>query len=785
MFGLAQKRTRVPKAVALRRPLSWRSRLWQGLRDPGVQVRLWIVLLASVLLVLALQSWKAPFPFRQGDYVQHGIAAKIPFERIDQQETERAYHRAEETVAYIFRHDPGALESLPEELRTTLGEVAQAESIEQLSEETGKAFGLIPFEPESAWEQIARQRYPAQDPETRFRSLRAAVIGSDMTRVQDRIETMVQEFSEFLQPLREGGLIDPDTVRQESITADRRIRVLDEGEGEKIGREVLLPQVRLQDLLTEAGRLGRSWTEYPSLPPEIHRALSHWLIVRAQPTLRYDKAATTLARSQAREGIEDRMERFIEGDLLVRPGKVLDANDLALLWEEYQTAESRIGWPARVTRMGIVFVMILVLVGINGFYMVLNEPRLIRDVGRLTTYLTAIVLTALIGRMVSFDPLRAEVVPLLAVVLLISIAYNQFLATLTAFSLALVLTLSTTGRLDQFIVLISTAAAAIIPLGRVSSRSTLIKASFVSAIVYFIINCGVMVVETQSPGEVFRNTQVLVMSIKGAALCLVAGYLVAGSLPFVESTFGVVTDMTLLELSDQSHPLLQDLVRLAPGTYNHSISVASIAETAAERIGAHGLLVRVGAYYHDVGKMLKPQYFIENVQEGTTSRHEQLNPTMSTLIIIGHVKDGADLAEQYGLPQQLIDFIEQHHGTTLVEYFYREATKLAEGQPDHQADVEESAFRYPGPKPQTKEAGILMIADACESSCRTLTEPTSKRIETLVHNIVMQRLLDGQFDECPLRMTDLRTVEESVCKSLIGIYHGRIRYPEAQDARTA
>src|SRR5690606_21948634 len=144
-------------------------------------------------------------------------------------------------------------------------------------------------------------------------------------------------------------------------------------------------------------------------------------------------------------------------------------------------------------------------------------------------------------------------------------------------------------------------------------------------------------------------------SLKGAAWCLFVGFLVAGSLPFIESTFGVITDLSLLEMSDPSHPLLQQLVRRAPGTYNHSISVASIGEAAADAIGANGLLVRVGAYFHDVGKMLKPQYFIENVQAGTESRHQHLAPAMSTLIIIGHVRDGVDLAEQYNLPQQLID----------------------------------------------------------------------------------------------------------------------------------
>ena len=265
-------------------------------------------------------------------------------------------------------------------------------------------------------------------------------------------------------------------------------------------------------------------------------------------------------------------------------------------------------------------------------------------------------------------------------------------------------------------------------------------------------------------------------------LCsLFAAILMSGGLlPCVERVFGVQTDLSLLELADISHPLLQELVRRAPGTYNHSINVASIAEAAAESIGARGLLVRVGAYFHDIGKMLKPGYFVEN-QGQDASRHDSLVPAMSTLIIIAHIKDGADLARQHHLPDSIIDFIQQHHGTTLVEYFFHRANERCEADPDG-GEVEESAFRYPGPKPQTKEAAVLMLSDAVEGASRALVEPTPARIESLVHEIAMKRLLDGQFDQCSLTLQELATVEDSLVKSLTAVYHGRVKYP---DQRTA
>jgi putative nucleotidyltransferase with HDIG domain len=234
--------------------------------------------------------------------------------------------------------------------------------------------------------------------------------------------------------------------------------------------------------------------------------------------------------------------------------------------------------------------------------------------------------------------------------------------------------------------------------------------------------------------------------------------------------------MTLLELADVSHPLLRRLSVEAPGTYNHSLQVATIAEAAAENIRVNSLLCRVASYYHDVGKINKPDYFCEN-QAGGQNRHMNLSPSVSLLIIIGHVKDGVELAKEYNLPTSIIHFVQQHHGTTLVEFFYHQAlTQQEQKSPDHPA-VSEVQYRYPGPKPRSKEAAIVMIADAVESATRAMQEPTPNRIESLVEDIVMKRLLDGQFDDCDLTMHDIQQVQRSCVKSLLAIYHGRIPYP--------
>ncbi len=314
-------------------------------------------------------------------------------------------------------------------------------------------------------------------------------------------------------------------------------------------------------------------------------------------------------------------------------------------------------------------------------------------------------------------------------------------------------------------------AVAVLLLRNVRTRTQLVKVAAGAGLAYLVMTLATGALSGQNwkliLADAARNF------VWGSA----AGFLLTGALPLVERCFKIVTDISLLELADGSHPLLQELVKRAPGTYTHSITVATLAEAAAEAVGANPLLTRVGSYFHDVGKMLKPHYFIEN-QTGE-NRHDELEPALSTLIIIGHVKDGVALAQQYGLPRPVIDFIEQHHGTTLVEYFYREAMRLQESSGHGTTELEPN-FRYAGPKPRTREGGILMLADAVESSSRALGDPTPGSLQKLVHDLLMKRLLDGQFEESGLTLTELHAIEESLSKSLIALFHARIKYPEAE-----
>lgn len=484
-------------------------------------------------------------------------------------------------------------------------------------------------------------------------------------------------------------------------------------------------------------------------------------------------ARTTFSEPDARD--PQLLTRFAAGQTLVKAGHTLGAEDVRLLRVEHNA------WMAGIPRLQMVFrglAALLVILGLIGFvalYLAYREPRWLTNTTRFATLLLLTVTAVALADWAAPDPWQAEIIPPLLLGMTIALAYSQELAVLLAALVAATLVMATGLGLPDLFVLTGVVATAVLLLGRIRSRSKLIKVGLATGASALVLTVCVHLLEGQPLGQ-----PVLLIAFRNAVWAVAAGFLMTGLLPFIERRFGVLTEISLLELGDIAHPLLQELVRRAPGTYNHSINVASLAEAAADAIGANGLLVRVGAYFHDIGKMFKPGYFVENQGENA-SRHESLMPAMSTLIIIAHVKDGADLARQHHLPKPIVEFIEQHHGTTLVEYFYHRASQQSEANPDG-SPVDEDAYRYPGPKPQTREAGVLMLADAVEGASRVLVEPTPARIESLVNEIALKRLHDGQFDECGLDLQELRTIQDSLVKSLTAVYHGRVKYPSQRTA---
>lgn len=308
-------------------------------------------------------------------------------------------------------------------------------------------------------------------------------------------------------------------------------------------------------------------------------------------------------------------------------------------------------------------------------------------------------------------------------------------------------------------------------LGSTSLRKMQQRNDILLSTAYIALMCAVL---TFSTGTLLSNDmmEVLESTAMGGVGILLSGILAIGFLPVFETTFDIVTTVKLLELSNPNSPLLKKLLMEAPGTYHHSVLVSNLSELAAEEIGGNSVLARIGSFYHDIGKTKRPYFFKEN-QIGKDNPHDKITPNLSTLIITSHVKDGLEMAKEYNLPKVIRDIIAQHHGTTLVKYFYYKMKNSPEGG----EEVKEADFRYPGPIPESKEAGIIMLADSVEAAVRSISEPTKGKIEEMVNNIIKDKLHSGQLDNCDLTLKDLTKIRQCFLKVLSGIYHERIEYP--------
>jgi putative nucleotidyltransferase with HDIG domain len=755
----SKKKRRIDRVTSLELPPGVLGNLWDQLRRGHVLVRLALCALTAVLLWAITRGWAPPPAYHWGDVPQRDILARTQFNREDPVATEKARELARSLAIATYDHDPARLEQLRAKVENEVTELVAAKSLGDVREVWNSyRLALAEGTPQPTAEERAQQFQ-------RFR---------DALSAEGALEAFKTSLNESFQPLTEKGVLEKLPPEHDANVETITVRPAGSDAGfNQTG-------VPVSEVLAEnvASALQKSLQKKISSPEVADRVFAR-LKADLPPTLKLNLEATRKSQKDAEDAVETQTEMIPPGTVLARArdaqGKPLPIDDPTLekLRLEYHAELQSRPFAAKVSRSLAIFGMYVALYVLCGFYVYHRDPRIIDDLGRLATLLALVVVTVALIIITSND-WRAELVPLMLFGMTVAIAYEQEIALLLSAAITLISVIALGHTLSDAIVLLAATAGAILLLGRVRSRSKLLSVGFLAAAVAALTTLGVGTLEGEPLSLTLKNAALL------AIWAVIAGSLMTCLLPLVERVFKVQTDLSLIELGDPAHPLLQELIRRAPGTYNHSITVASLAESAAEAIGARALLVRVGAYFHDIGKMLKPGYFAENQGQGD-NRHRSLVPAMSTLVIIAHVKDGADLARQSKIPEPIIDFIQQHHGTTLVEYFYRQASESKKTDPNG-SEVDESSFRYPGPKPQTKEAGILMMADAVESASRVLVEPTPARIESLVDDISRKRLLDGQFDECGLTLEEVRKIGDSLVKSLTAVYHGRVKYPGQETA---
>lgn len=513
---------------------------------------------------------------------------------------------------------------------------------------------------------------------------------------------------------------------------------------------------------------GFHWTrQFELLARE---ALNHYL----RPNAFYNAEKTGELREAARESVAPQMVTVHKDEIIIREGDIVTAEHLAKL---QALGLARVPLPFR--SIAGTALLVALLMAVVYFYLY-RQHRDIFQNERLLYLLFLIVVTVLVFSKVliairvsqwpEFGDLVGYAAPLAAAGMLVAILLDARLAVVVVATASVLLGMMTGNDFRFFLVGFVGGIAGVYSVTRLSQRADLVYAGAYVAVASAAAILGVGLLTHASWSLVIASSLAL-----GAANGLLSSILTNGSLPFLEHAFRITSAVRLLELGNPGQPLLNKLLMEAPGTYHHSLIVANLAEAAAHAVNADALLARIGSYYHDIGKLRRPYFFIEN-QVGGENPHDRITPALSTLVLTAHVKDGVEMAREHRLPEPVVEIIEQHHGTSLITFFYH---KALEG--DAKDTVREEDFRYDGPLPRSREAAIVMLADAVEAAVRALSDPTPGKIEGLVRKLIKEKLADGQLDECDLNFKDLDRIAGAFVRVLTGIFHNRIEYPEMKE----
>ena len=490
-----------------------------------------------------------------------------------------------------------------------------------------------------------------------------------------------------------------------------------------------------------------------------------------KPNLIYDNKLTSELRRNARNSVHiysvsfKKNERIIDANVPVTEEQLKILDNLKKEIARISFIENR--WRYYAIAIGKT-VIGLGIIGIIVSFIYLYRRKIFESSSQLLLIVIVSALPIIVAFYFAWSGVGSEFfVPVAIASILITILFDAELGIISTLGISLIVPSFVSGAGMRIgVIYFLSGCIGVITVGNVRLRK-----EFYRSMLFIPIVMAVSIAATNdwvthsSISDVGYN--IFIGSLNGF-FCPIAAI---GILPLLESLFKVTTDMTLFELSDLNNPLLKELAVKAPGTYSSVLVVGSLAETATEKVGANPLLSRVGSYYHDIGKMAIPEYFIEN-QMGGGNPHNRLSPHMSALVIASHVKEGYELGVKHGLPEAVLDIIRQHHGTSLMESIYHKAQDETDGKP-----VDELAFKYPGPKPQTREAAIVMLADLVEAAGRSVKEHSPGRLKALIRTIIQKRFMDGELDECDLTLKDLHNIEESFLPILVGYHHGRIEYP--------
>ncbi len=742
----------------------WREALHAIDRSPGREWRSRVMHHGSRGLALLVGAVLVPFLFpqhalpefddlREGERVGRDVVAEIPFTvHKSEQQLDAERREAERGVAPVFVRDTGAVSRAVARVGELFGAVDSAVAAAPRPE-AGEG-----SEDEDAAPDTAAIRRVLERRGVPFRAEHLMVLEDPNARELLR-RSLETAFGEELSR----GVASAGELQASGAT---RVRVRGP-EGERV-----LPA---DSVLTSSGfQIAAAERASPRLGTS-GRELYQTLLIRFhEPTLVLDREATRQLRAFARSAVEAAAGYVLEGTTLVTAGQRLDREDVEVLraYERKLEEEGVIGGFASFWRgLGSVL-FAAALLGLLAGVLYLFRPEVYREARSFTVFFVLLFLVLATGGVIAQTGSPPALVPIAFAALLIGALYDGLLALVGAMALAVLLggQPSFGGLAVPFVTLAAGAAAALgIREVRRRSQSWILIAAITSA--YLLAGTSLLML-----GEIGFREMAATAAWGGVNATASTALAMGAALPLLEKFTGRTSDQTLLELADLNNSLLRRLSREAPGTYAHSISLANLAEAACVAIGANALLVRVGTYYHDIGKMVRPQYFIENQPKGLNP-HDRLPPERSAEVIREHVRAGLQMADEEGLPRVIKDFVREHHGTQTIAYFLAKAKEL-----DPDAELDPNDFCYPGPKPQSKETAVVLLADAVESASRTISDPSPERIRALIDRLVDARIEDGQLDQSPLTLRDLDVIKGEFARVLTGLYHHRIDYPTGPPA---
>jgi len=519
--------------------------------------------------------------------------------------------------------------------------------------------------------------------------------------------------------------------------------------------------------LDEAKDLIKNKTfSYIKRDEEIIKAMDEVTVLFYTPNLRINVEETEKRRKEASASVSETKGLVLKGEMIVRAHDQI-TKQIAL---KLNSLNEIVGQKKSILeniflRLGL-NILLLLLLFVLYFYIIKYKNYLWRESEKLLMIeIVMLIFLYLASFLFKLEHIFLFLIPLSFLAMVFTMLFGEIFSMVICFVLASILAIFTGMRFPVFIFLMVSSIAGIFSVKGINRRAKLYKALFIISVTNMLLVFGI---ESFSRTPIFS---ILMGTSFGFINAVVSVFLLIGLLPLFEKFTETTTDITLFEWSDLNLPLLKKLSVTAPGTYNHSIIVGNLAEAAAESIGVDSILTRVASYYHDIGKMLKPEYFIEN-QMGIKNPHNKLTPQLSCIILISHVKEGIEIAQRAGLPNEIIKIIREHHGSSLIVPFFEKAKKQ-----NHKEKVDESQFRYPGPSPSTKESGIVMLADSVEAASRSLEEPNAKRLKSLINEIIEERFRDGQLNNSQLTLVDLKKIGESFLPIIVGMYHLRVEYP--------